>query len=388
MSIANKVNFTLMNKNTPVLELKFCFKRGGFIEDIIKLHNPEYAPLGLVDDNKNIDVDELSDWWEERCLPDSRLNVARLLEALNLKKQELILSSLGLSLSDQYWLKPLGAEINWKDVNFFTNDFSDKIGKMFFTGYIPSTSDEIEGLKEYSPDYSSNGFLNKYWTINENKRILVKESSGAFLQQAYNEVIASKILEYISCNNFVKYELHDKNSVCDNFITDTTEYIPASLIRRKFPKKETESYYEHFMRCCDCFGFRKQMEKVLDYIIPFDYLIANEDRNFGNFGVIRNVETLKVEKIAPIFDNGNSLFYNQAQISNKDVKSYPFELIQNKQIKLVKNKSVFPINKIEYKIENIIYQILKQNKNCDKNRIFNIACTIHERVSILKQILA
>ena len=38
-----------------------------------------------------------------------------------------------------------------------------------------------------------------------------------------------------------------------------------------------------------------------------DYLILNEDRHLNNFGIIRNVDTLKWLDVAPIFDNGQSL---------------------------------------------------------------------------------
>ena len=38
-----------------------------------------------------------------------------------------------------------------------------------------------------------------------------------------------------------------------------------------------------------------------------DYLIMNEDRHLNNFGIIRDVNTLKWLDVAPIFDNGQSL---------------------------------------------------------------------------------
>lgn len=47
--------------------------------------------------------------------------------------QLLALKALGLSLSDQYWLRPAGAEITWQEVNFFTNDFSQDIGSILFS---------------------------------------------------------------------------------------------------------------------------------------------------------------------------------------------------------------------------------------------------------------
>ena len=42
-------------------------------------------------------------------------------------------------------------------------------------------------------------------------------------------------------------------------------------------------------------------------MLLIDFLVMNIDRHLGNFGVIRNVETLKWEKLAPIFDTGEAL---------------------------------------------------------------------------------
>ena len=42
-------------------------------------------------------------------------------------------------------------------------------------------------------------------------------------------------------------------------------------------------------------------------MLVFDAVIYNEDRHFGNFGVLRDNHTGKVIGAAPIFDNGVSL---------------------------------------------------------------------------------
>jgi len=41
-----------------------------------------------------------------------------------------------------------------------------------------------------------------------------------------------------------------------------------------------------------------------------DRIINNIDRHYGNFGFIRNADTLEFQGFEPIFDNGNSLWYN------------------------------------------------------------------------------
>ena len=77
-----------------------------------------------------------------------------------------------------------------------------------------------------------------------------------------------------------------------------------------------------------------------------DYIIANEDRHFNNFGVIRNAETLEWLGFAPIYDSGSSLGYDKmpAQMrSEKEVVCKPFKNHHAEQIKLV---TVFTIAKI------------------------------------------
>ena len=43
-------------------------------------------------------------------------------------------------------------------------------------------------------------------------------------------------------------------------------------------------------------------------ILVFDALVYNEDRHFGNFGLLRDSRTGEISAPAPIFDDGISLF--------------------------------------------------------------------------------
>ena len=47
----------------------------------------------------------------------------------------------------------------------------------------------------------------------------------------------------------------------------------------------------------------------MSQMIVCDALLANSDRHWRNFGIIRNVDTLEI-KPAPLFDSGNCLWYN------------------------------------------------------------------------------
>ena len=53
------------------------------------------------------------------------------------------------------------------------------------------------------------------------------------------------------------------------------------------------------------------MSDFLDRMIVMDYLVGNDDRHYGNFGLLRDAETLEIEGFAPMFDTGSSLGYNR-----------------------------------------------------------------------------
>lgn len=42
-----------------------------------------------------------------------------------------------------------------------------------------------------------------------------------------------------------------------------------------------------------------------------DFILANHDRHYRNFGLIRNVETLAYTRPAPIYDTGSSLWHDR-----------------------------------------------------------------------------
>ena len=57
-------------------------------------------------------------------------------------------------------------------------------------------------------------------------------------------------------------------------------------------------------------------------MLVFDAVIYNEDRHFGNFGVLRDQHSGEITGAAPIFDNGLSLFNFAMPEDFKDLDSY------------------------------------------------------------------
>lgn len=82
----------------------------------------------------------------------------------------------------------------------------------------------------------------------------------------------------------------------------------------------------------------KDVSDFLDRMIVVDYLVGNDDRHYGNFGLLRDAETLEIEGFAPIFDTGSSLGYNMQRQwipEGHEPQSRTFSRFHKEQIRLV-----------------------------------------------------
>jgi hypothetical protein len=57
-------------------------------------------------------------------------------------------------------------------------------------------------------------------------------------------------------------------------------------------------------------------------MLIFDVIILNTDRHFGNFGLLINNTTNEIVSVAPIFDNGLSLFADALDDDLDDIEAY------------------------------------------------------------------
>ena len=113
-------------------------------------------------------------------------------------------------------------------------------------------------------------------------------------------------------------------------------------------------------------------------MIVCDFIIANKDRHFNNFGVIRDVNTLEFIGVAPIFDNGCSLWYDENDMYvGEFFLTKPF-YYEKTQIRLVKKLDWFDVSKLE-NFTDEVKNILLTNKLISKERIDKIINQINLR---------
>lgn len=381
--------FTLMNKNKKVFDFVYD-EEEHFIVNFERNYpeNEDYAPFGLIKMNE-INKVEFNKWWKNRQIPASRKGLKEVLHNSNVYDKDnfdlLDAKAYCLSLSDQYWVKGVDEEISWESINFFDNEFSEDIGKILFNGGKTALN-----LNLNTPDMTSNGNYEKRWKIIDGERYLLKAGSKIYNQEPFNELIATKLYErLLNKEEYVEYSVifdDDKAiSKCKNFITKDTELVPAWKINEYYEFLDAEDKYTHYIRCLNNLGI-KDAETLTDKMIVCDYIIANKDRHFNNFGVIRDVNTLKFIGVAPIFDNGCSLWYDENDMYvGEFFLTKPFEEYEKTQLSLVKKLEWLDISKLE-DFPNEVKTILSMDKLLSKERINKIVGQIKLRIEFVKEL--
>ena len=221
----NPMNYTLMHKELPVADMELDETTAAVLK-IGQVHHSEHLPVGVGIKNSIVDRAALNTWWLDRSIPASRSGVRRALEVLNIPDTKVLLTRcFGLSLSDQYWIRPKGSNLQWSEVNFFDNAFSEDIGDVLL-----GKNKKNEAIDFSSPDNTTDGYLKKRWKNIGGNRCLLKSVSNPFMQQPFNEVIASKLAERLGIPH-VSYSLTWDGgipySICEDFITKDTELVSA-----------------------------------------------------------------------------------------------------------------------------------------------------------------
>lgn len=288
--------------NTPLLIFTLEEKGiEGLAAEIISVNEEQKTllPLDLPLTNKGI-----PDWLRHRVIPKNRAFVEEILKTLNLSPgntKGIIDVCKGLSLNDSYWVVPQGFNGTFAEYNLYENHFSEILALVAYTGVGQSG-----GVFTTSPELTTAGMLPKAWRLLENDGIYLYKggSSGAANtgNEPYSEYYACQIAQAMGLNA-VAYDLENWKgmlaSKCKLFTDIDTAYIPIGRIVASGGLKACMDYYA---RLGDDF-----LDAIRSMLV-FDALIYNEDRHFGNFGILRDNHSGAIIAPAPLFDHGISLF--------------------------------------------------------------------------------
>lgn len=383
----------LMNKNKKIALIEYSTNLNA-ITEIYETLNFEYAPLLLSSHQKNQNFNmlkEMNNWFKNRGIPNWRKDLEKLLKNLNIQSpEELLDKAYGLSLSDQYWINPLEQSLEWKDINFFTNNFEYKA---FLTASILESSTK-EKISFMTPNNSTDGMLQKAWIIEDGKRKLVKGTYHITNQEPLNEWLASNIcrrLGFDYCNYDIDVIQGKIVSKCECFVNENEEIITANDILGSEKKNNNTSDYQHYINILEKHGIKNAKEDFENMLL-LDYIVMNYDRHTRNYGIIRNVETLKWEKLTPIFDTGEAMQNDQTILqmsfnkgtgkffsnTQKDFKDY---------LPIITNITRFDVSKLDGIVEEWNKQLVKYQAftGMENERIEKLTKGLEHRIDLLRQ---
>ena len=283
--------------------MKFTLeKRGleGLVSEIVSVQD---AHAQLMPMDLGLTGEGVIKWLERRIIPKNRAFVDEILKALGLSHNDtkgIIDASMGLSLNDSYWIVPEDFDGTFAQFNLYENRFSEMLAQVAYTG-----AGQRKQAFTTSPELTTNGMLPKAWRFVEDDGIYLYKggTSGASNagREPYCEYYTSQIAETLQLNA-VHYDLENWKGItaskCALFTNVDVSYVPIGRLVRTGGIQKCLDYYDELGP-----EFGEQLHSML----VFDALIYNEDRHFGNFGILRDNHSGKIIAPAPIFDNGLSL---------------------------------------------------------------------------------
>ena len=142
-----------------------------------------------------------------------------------------------------------------------------------------------------------------------------------------------------------------------------TSFVPISRLIKDRTLKNALDYYK---------GLGKDFYDDLCSMLVFDAVIYNEDRHFGNFGVLRDNHTGEIIKPAPIFDNGLSLFNFAMADDLENLSEYA--------------KTRTPPYGVSF--ENVCQAVMSSKQKTQLRRLLNFTFTRHPSINLPEERLA
>ena len=242
------------------------------------------------------------------------------------------------------------------------------------------------------------GDLLKKWKIVNGERVLLKSGVGFVNQEPYNEVAATALhRRLMEPGEFTPYTLFEDGrrvySACPNLLGPNEELVAAWDVIRNVKQPNNLSDLRFYVKHLEDLGLDADATMTsLAKMFAGDFVLANRDRHYRNFGIIRNVETLEVTGIAPVFDSGSCLWSDAEFLEVPGDFLYMAKPFKMNGMKPVDQLRLFdgyfdwfdPVMLDGYPEE--VGAILSQNPNIPERRVATIVDAVRSKVDLLTRI--
>ncbi len=200
-----------------------------------------------------------------------------------------------VTITDNYWVKPVESHLTYNDVRFDNDYFSN----LALKGNYGSFNKAMNSKQSKTPELTNTGSFEKCWKLKNGEWWMYKKADH---NRQFTEIFISRLGLRLDMNMAV-YERGEKCVKTKDFTNnDKVNFEPAYSFMN-----DNEDYIDVYE------GLKKIAPHTIpDYIkmIFMDTIMANPDRHTFNFGFLRNIKTGSVIGLAPNFDNNMALIAN------------------------------------------------------------------------------
>lgn len=252
-------------------------------------------------------VSNLDMWLETRAIDSHRANSRLLKKALRLTERDDISTVIQVNaatITDNYWVKPIGSDLTYEDVKFEDDYFSN----LALKGNYDSFNKAANSKRSKTPELTNIGSFEKCWKLRDGKWWMYKTANH---DELFSELFICEFGKLLGMNMAVYERGNGYIKTLDFTDNASVNFEPASSFMGD--NEDYEDVVAKLEEICP--------QAVPDYVkmIFLDTIVANPDRHTNNFGLLRDVNTGCFIGLAPNFDN------NMALIS----RGYPSKPKQN-----------------------------------------------------------
>lgn len=272
-----------------------------------KIYYRSFMPYNLyLEEEEDIDtfvnnVTNFHYWCATRVLTLDRkyakeiLNSIGMLQAVTDKERaKIALSYRCASLTDVFWVRNRGEKISFSEINLYENHLENTFMDIALKGKQYTVQNG-----SLARDLSTNGCFPKAWKRTKQGFLLLKDGGDEAVER---ELLASRICRCFDVEQvFYEKDFFDGEKVSASLNITSMEYSIASMEAFEIYAANHEKDMKKYILSLDKYNY--YMMNIIDY------LIGNNDRHWGNWGVLVKNTNNKPVSLHKLMD------FNQAFMS-------------------------------------------------------------------------